>query len=346
MSYETQRAMEALLELSGFPRGKLVDRMVKLIAKAPDPETACRVITDEFQATGALERKWRKVINQTWQSEHNGQAYPLDLALTSQDVARAEALTDTLRLLEELARKPALLTRHEREHIFAPDELQRLVKALPSVRAGSLPDTLEHEWSCVRLRRLRLLLQTLKLVRVYGGKLHVVASRYQRFLSMPLPQQYYMLWHTDVYHMPWGHFAASWAPYVDTIQEYLPLMWDIAQGTQAGQTQNVSELTYALLDLYQPLWEQEGVVGHGQSTFMTLYEEHALPTVVTQLIVRDVFARYGLIQMHEGLPSLIRSSHNNIFDGSDVSVRWTSIGQALIEAESSGDLPCGLDMID
>lgn len=346
MSYETQRAMEALLELSGFPQGQLVDRMVKLIAKAPDPETACRVITDEFQATGALERKWRKIINQTWQFEHNSKAYPLDLALTSQDVAQAEALTDALRLLEELAARPAELARHEREHVFAPSELSRLIKVLPSIRAGSLPEALEHEWSCVRLRRLRLLLQSLKLVRVYGGKLHVVASRYERFLSMPLPQQYYMLWHADVYHIPWGHFAATWSPYVDTIQEYLPLLWDIMQGTQAGQMQTASELTYTLLDLYQPLWEQEGVVEQGQSTFMTLYEEYALPSVVSQLVVRDVLVRYGLIQVHEGLPTLIRASHNNIFDGSDVSIRWTALGQTLLEAECSGDLPCGLDMVD
>lgn len=341
-----QQTMEALLELSGFPRGQYVDRMVRLIARAPDPETACRVITNEFQATGALERQWRKVIKQTWQSEHQGQAYPLDVPLTSEDVLETDALSDVRRLLDELFRRPASLVHQGKEYAFSPDELPRLTDAVPSLRRLNLPDVLEDEWACVPLRRLRLLLQALKLVRPYRGTLQVVTSRYRRFLSLPLPQQFYVLWHVDVYHMPWSHFTEGWEPYVDVVQEYVSLVWDVAYGTRSGHTQTVADLTWGLMDLYQTLWEQEGVAaGNHPETFLGLYEEYALPGVVAQLVIHDVLARYGLVGVHEGLPALIGSGSNRMLDSGNVSVRWTDIGEAMLAAERSGHLPCGLEMM-
>lgn len=345
MSTETRRAMEALLQLSGFPKGRFVARMEKLIAKAPDPETACRVITDEFQATGALERKWRKVITQTWQLQHKTSAHTLALPLTSQDVIQTEALLDARRVLETLRQTPAKLVRHRDEYVIAPEELQRLTAVMPSLSTRHLPDTLEHEWACVQLRRLRILLQTLRLVRVYRGQLHVVASRHQRFLDLPLPQQFYVLWHADVYHVPWGHFAAGWAPYVEVVQEYLPLLWDVSGGTHSGHTQSLPELTYALLDLYQSLWEQEGVADASE-TFIGIYEEYALPAVIGQLVIRDILVRFGLVELQEGLPAFIRAGVNSPFDSGDTtSIRWTDIGEVMLIIERSGKLPCGLEMI-
>lgn len=343
-STDTQRAMEALLQLSGFPKGRFVERMEKLIAKAPDPETACRVITDEFQATGALERKWRKVITQTWQFQHRTSAHSLALPLTSQDVIQTEALLDARRVLEALRQTPAKLVQQGDGYVIAPEELQRLTAIMPSLSNRNIPDTLEHEWACVQLRRLRVLLTTLRLVRVYRGQLQVVASRHKRFLDLPLPQQYYVLWHADVYHVPWGSFAAGWAPYVEVVQEYLPLLWDVSGGTRAGHAQSLTELTYALLDLYQSLWEQEGVAD-AHETFIGIYEEYALPAVVGQLLVRDILARYGLIEIQDDLPALIRAGTNSQFDSNDISVRWTEIGEVMLTIERSGKLPCGIEMI-
>lgn len=345
MNIETQQAMEALLQLSGFPKGKFVKRMEKLIAKAPDPETACRVITDEFGATGALERKWRKVITQTWQLQHEASAHAFSLPLTSQDVIQTEALLDARRVLEALQQQPAKLIPQERGYTIAPEELSRLVAVMPSLQHRELPDTLEHEWACVDLRRLRLLLQTLRLVRVYQGKMHVVASRYERFLNLPLPQQFYILWHADVYHVPWSQFAAGWAPYMNLTQEYLPLLWDAARDTRAGQSQSITEITYALVELYQPLWDQEGIAEDHQRTFIGMYEEYALPAIMGQLLIHDILARFGLIEIQENLSAMVRAGRNSLFDTNDSIVQWTEIGEVMLNTERSGELPCGIEMI-
>ncbi|MBI1833234.1 MAG: hypothetical protein HYR90_00185 [Candidatus Andersenbacteria bacterium] len=340
-----QYAIKALLELSGIPSQKFYDRMVKIIAKAPDPETVCQVFADEFQISGILQEKWRKVITQTWHSQHEHASYPLEIPLTSQEVLDAPALRDALGLLDELAAHPADLVKQEGETIFAAHELPRLTAALPSLR-GYFIETPEHEWGCPRLSRLRLVLNTLKLTRVYQGKLTVVKSRHERFDDLPYPQRFYVLWHADVYHVRWGGFASAWSQYLDVVQEYLPLIWDLARGTRAGQVQTTTDISFALLDGYQGLWEQSGLLSgeDGPQTLLDLYHESALPVVMEQLLIRDVLARYGLIEAAEGLPALVRGGMGG-FSGPASVVRWTNIGETLLSLERSGDLPCGMELI-
>lgn len=342
---DSQRAIRALLELSGFTGGEYVDRMEKLIAKAPDPETACQVITDEFQATGALERQWRKIISQTWHTQHKIQSHPFTLPLTSEEVLQAPALLDARRLLDELVTQPVKIEKTGREATIASSELPRLVKAMPSLANVPLPEAFEHEWSIVRLRRMREILQTLRLVRVYGGKLQIVQSRYNQFQDLPLPQQYYVLWHADIYHISWADYAASWGQYIDVVQEYIPILWDISRGTRAGQTQTTLELTFSFMDIYQALWEQENIAGHKRRSLFDMYRETALPGVMEQMLVRDVFIRYGLLEAHEGIHALMRSDASLWIEPQRMVVRWTNVGEKMLNIERSGELPCAFDIL-
>ncbi|MEX1111965.1 MAG: hypothetical protein WEC84_00730, partial [Candidatus Andersenbacteria bacterium] len=80
--------LKALWVLSGFAEEVDPAELSSIICEAPDPETACRVITRHITVgSETLREKWRKVISQTWQEYHNNVSTALTIPLSSLDVA-------------------------------------------------------------------------------------------------------------------------------------------------------------------------------------------------------------------------------------------------------------------
>ena len=344
---DVQRTLQALLELSGFGSNlpnESIKRMMVVIRKAPDPETACQVITEEFDASGALERKWRKVISETWLDQHPCACSSLELPLTSEEVVDAPALRDARGLLNELDKEPALLVKEHDGWSIADSELLRLTQAMPSLRREEA-NIAEHEWGHVSLRRLRAVLQTLRLARVHRGRLAVVQCRYEHFLQLPLPQQFYVLWHADAYHVDWGMFGAAWQSYIRTMQNYLPLVWETGEGAIEGEMHRAYELTGILMEVFATLWEQDTtLLSATNQALMRVYEQSALPTVVDRVIIHDLFMRYGLLQPEQSLFDIFQGEQGRS-NKSSAYMRWTRIGEVLMAAEREDDLPCSLDIV-
>lgn len=337
-------ALRALWTLSNFPSEVSVQSVSDAIREAPDPETACRAITSQLnEHSDALTRKWRKVIRQTWLDKHPYVSDLLDLPLTSRDIVDVIATQDALALLKEFHAKPASVIWENGDRVVDTDDIQRLIAILPSMRSRYIPQ-IENEWSCITLRRLRALLQSLRLVRIVRGTLTVVHSRYARFLRLPPPVQYYVLWHADVYHVNWSEFAGQWGPYVHLIQDYLPLLWDVVGDVEGGEFDNVHDVTKEIIEVYRPLWQQEGLFNHTseKKTFIDVYEESALPGILERLIVCDVMARYGVL--HAGLSLVsVDSSRALLMERGDF--MWTQVGATLLGAERDQILPCGMKLL-
>ncbi len=340
------QALEALLELSGYGQDLQVDKLVTAISKAPDPETACQVVTNEFQPdSDVLQRKWRKVVNQTWQEHHPDYCATLDLPLTSEDVLESSVVPDAKALLAALAKEPASLTQERGEWVIDPEELPRLLRALPSFeQRREVP--LEHEWACVPLRRLRNVLQLARLVRIHQGQLKIIQARYDRWQRLTWPQQYYVLWHLDVYHVDWAHYAGQCGRYIQLMQNYLPLVWELGDSLEAGDMWSVQDACTTIMDTYEPLWQQERTWGQrtARQAFLNIYEQCALPAVIERLLVNDIFARYGLVEQADPLRGLLHSlNYPTPFVEGDV--RWTKLGQVMFEVELNSDLPCTQDVL-
>lgn len=345
-SVSRQQALEALLELSGYGQNLQVDKLVAAITRAPDPETACQVVTGEFQPdSDVLERKWRKVVNQTWQEQHPDYYATLDLPLTSEDVLESSIVPDAKALLAALAEKPVSLVQDRGEWVMSPEELPRLLRALPSLEQHQ-DVVLEHEWACVPLRRLRNVLQLARLVRLHQGQLKVVQARYNRWQHLTLPQQYYVLWHIDVYHVDWAHYAGQCSRYIQLMQSYLPLVWELGDSLDAGEVWSVQDACVTIMDAYEPLWQQERFNGQrtARQAFLNIYEQCALPAVIERLLVNDIFARYSIVEQADPLRGLLHSlSYPSAFVEGDV--RWTKLGQTMFEVELRQDLPCTQDVL-
>jgi hypothetical protein len=350
VGYSNSQALEALWTLSGFSSDKLnIQELSSLIGDAPDPETACRVITKHMDvASEVLERKWRKIISQTWLERHPQVSTDITLPLTSKDVARVPVLQDAHALLDELSNRPAAMVRHGDEWLIDSSAVPRLAQSMPSLRHNDLP-AVENEWAYVPLRRLRGALQALRLLRLYKGKLVVVNSRYRRWQQLPLPQQFYAIWHVDVYHVDWAQFAGPWHRYINLMQNYLPLIWEMGEGLEAGHTHHIHDVTKVCLEVFRPLWQQERLMlkptAQRTRTFFDIYEQCALPAITEKLLVGDVFTRYGLLEIADDLTSLFhRLGHPDArFEGN---VRWTRVGEVILQAERHQKLPCGLALLD
>ncbi len=343
------QTINALLQLSGFTEEASVGgvgRMVAAIKKAPDPETACQVITAEFGAEGALEQKWREVISKTWLDFHPNAAADLKLPLTSEDVVRAPLVKDARAILDELLHKPASLVQDKDGYAINPRELPRLLAAIPSLHYDE-NIVAEHEWGYVPLRRLRSVLQELRLLRVYQGKLAVVVSRYNKFMDMPLPQQFYVLWHADVYHVDWGEFAHAWHKYFHAMQHYLPLLWDVSEGAQVGQLYNTRDITRVLINVFGPIWQQEGLYDANTNTQMLFraYEQHTLPAALERMIIHDLFIRHGIFETEGSLLNILQPAGGINIRPEGSTVRLTNLGHILLNAEREDDLPCGIDIL-
>lgn len=339
------KALKALWQLSGFQSAIDTKELSQIICDAPDPETACQVITKRVNVeSDALHRKWRKVISETWHEGHPGISV-LEIPLKSEDVMHESTVRDALGLLAELSRKPGRLEEAHREWVIHPHELHRFLTSMPSLKYSLVLPVSENEWSYLILRRMRALLQALRLIRIYRGKLVVNRGRYERFLSLPLPQQYYVLWHGDVYHVDWSAFAGRWAPYVHLMQDSLPLIWEVSSDLVHSRIDRAHDIVRAYMDLFEPLWQEDRGKERKGKTFMSMYERCALPAIIEKLLVSDIFVRHGLIEVVDAIRIFLGRSSGQAMLDNDVT-RWTSIAHPLIVAEQSQKLPCVVDLLD
>lgn len=169
--------------------------------------------------------------------------------------------------------------------------------------------------------RLRAALQAARLVRVNRGQLVIVRSRYERWREFPTLQQFFILWHVDTHHVAWPQFAQGpWQGYVRVIQNYLPLLWDVSYQQQKIAT-DCEAWSKQAVDAFAWAWE------HDHHSLLPL-ERYLLLNVVEQLVLRDLFVRYGLVQWVEDR------------------LRWTRLGQEMMATELQADVPCGIGLLD
>ena len=287
-----------------------------------------RNVLDQVPAhSDVLLRKWRQLVVDLWSQHHPHIPVLLDLPIAADDVADVAAIQDTLAVLHLLNNKPAKMVKESAEWLLNPDDAYYLASNLPSLNQRPLV-RIENEWQCLPLRRLRTLLQTLRLVRRLKDDLVIVKSRYQRFIELPIIQQYYLLWHTEVYHINWSQFAGIWNDYINVIQECLPLLWDVSERALPDMPYDVRQWNQDMWDTFSPFWDQEGLLERqpDDSALLAFVRTHSLPTGVTQVIMRDLFERYGLL-VDEGKLYV-----------------WTTLGTELIATERTQELPCALDI--
>lgn len=328
-SVKTYSSLKALCALSEAHAPVSPRKISRLIHQAPDPSTAQRLVLAQLPShSDVLSRKWRQLVIDLWSQQHPHIPVLLNLPITASDVADVPAIQDTQALLHRLAQRPAAITREAGEWLLAPDDAFHLATTLPSLKNRPLI-RLENEWQCLPLRRLRTTLQALRLLRRQGHTLTPIRARYQRFIELPVIQQYYLLWHTEVYHVNWAPFAGLWGNYMTVIQECLPILWDLCEGTLPDVPYDIRQWNQHMWDTFAPLWAQEGLLERerGESALLTFVRTHSLPTAVTQVVMRDLFERYGLI-IGEGEFYL-----------------WTTLGTELTSAERTQELPCALDLL-
>lgn len=310
-----------------------VEGLLHTVRQAPDPETAVREVLQSVAVTSeVLTRKWRSTVTTLWASHHPHVPLLPSLRLSSDEVAHAPLLQDTKAYLEEILCQPALLREEKGETVLADADVRRLAGTMPSLRAvQELP--VESEWAHLSLRRLRAVLQALRLVRPVKGKLVVVRSRYERFRHFPATQQFYVLWHADAYHVDWGEFTGMWGHYTRVIQDYLPLLWDLGARAGAGEGLNRAAWTTHILETFLPLWEEEGLleVGHGRAAILPIVLQHALPAILDTFLIGDLLARHGLVAGETV--------------GAQTVYHWTEVGTKVFRAELTQELPCGLELL-
>lgn len=327
------KKLQALCLLSNASATLSVEGVLHTIRRAPDPETAVREVLQTMSITSeVLERKWRSTITNLWATNHPHVPLLPSLKLSSEEVAHVPLLQDAHAFLEEIVCQSAALHEENDELVIAPPDVWRLAAILPSLRRSD--DLLvESEWAYLPLRRLRATLQALRLVRPVKGKLVVVRSRYERFRHFPAIQQFYVLWHADMYHVDWGEFAGMWGRYTRVIQDYLPLLWDLGEHAQAGQAMDARTWGVDVLETFIPLWEEEGLldIGQGQAAILPIVQQHALPAILDKFLIHDVLQRHGLVATHD--------------HGDHTHYTWTAIGARIFKAELTQELPCGLELL-
>lgn len=330
--YSYRATVQALMSLSALKGDISVDQVMDMVTGAPDPETAKRALKACFVSSyEALENKWHQTVVSLWSHTHPRVPLLPNLPLTAEDVAPAPILRDARCFLQELFVRPAGVTLERGQFFLNCDEALRLALVLPSWPGVPLM-AVEHEHALPVVYRLRCLLQAVGLIRIYQGKLRVVQSRYQSFLRLPPVQQYYVLWHTEAYHVGWGKFAGMWGGYLEMIQGYLPLLWDLYSEVEAGELEDAHAWSQTTIEMFSPIWEEEN--NQPSAGILNLYQQAALPAIVEKLLLQDVLVRYGLLQPqsvgHHGL-----ANH----------YVWTHLGQILLFAEHHNDLPCGVDLL-
>src|SRR5438552_3583057 len=85
-----EEKLVALCTLSNIGGYIDVARFKRIIAKAPDPETAAEVVLDAFEIpTDTLRRKWHSTVMELWAHQHPHVPPLPGLAVSSTDVLRA-----------------------------------------------------------------------------------------------------------------------------------------------------------------------------------------------------------------------------------------------------------------
>lgn len=312
-----QQKLQALVHLSSWRQVPAVDELTSMICQSPDPETARRAVLSQIDSTSdVICQKWAQTVDDLWFAEHPAWPLLLHLPLATADVAAVAAVDDAQAFLAALAQRPAELVVEGRELLLASGEVARLARCL-SGRA--LPVAVEQEWAYLPVRRLRAVLQALRLARVHRGQLVINQCRYQRWLDFPRLQQFYILWHADTHHVDWSAFAGpAWGPFLRGIQDYLQVLWDISYHQRDHWQPD--RWSREIVNAFAWLWEQQQP--------LYVYEHYALPQIVEQLIVRDLFVRYGLASSAEPDAS------------------WTRVGREIIAAELHASLPCGMTLLE
>lgn len=300
--------VRALLELSGYKDVQLASHMDEVVQYAPDAETATRHMLGFIPVESlALQNKWRKHIFQLWSATHPQASKSLNIPITSAEVAFAPVLVEIHTLIQELIEHPATIHTDTNAHFLHPSEESRV--ALECSLFGQ--DTLH-------VRRVCALLEELRLIRPYKGHVRVIDSRYKAFQALPLPSQYYLLWHVDMYHLDWKEYFHEWGSHLAIFQQYLPMVWEMVSRMQAGDVESLDAITSRIVRLFRPVWQQEFAID--------LYEQSVLGEMVELWLVDKVFARYGFMTSEN--PRMIE---------------WTSTGQAVIDLERTTKLPCSTD---
>lgn len=310
--------VQALLSLSHFRHSVTVPQLETVARSAPDPETAVRKVLGELLSTSpALLRKWRQTVTALWVHHHPGLPALPDLPLTKKDAISTYQLLDALAVLNALTHRPARLVAHGRQAHIHPSDVARLGRVLELGERGDV-------------ERLRAVLEAAHLLRPYRGQLQVVRRHLNRFLTLPRSYQFYVLWHADVYHVAWADFAPDWQDYIGALQDYLPLLWDLAADIVPDTSIDKHDWCLSIMEAFVPIWMQHGVLtpSQGRWSLLSLFHQCTLPTVLNQLVINDLFARYGLVQFES--------------DGNFV---WTPLGTTLVAAERERSIPCGLKLL-
>lgn len=316
------KTLNALCVLSNI---EATSELLKTIEQAPDPVTATRTVLSVAAVDSpVLQEKWRQTVADIWSGRHPHVPLLPQLNLTSDELSAVPMLADAIAYLEALDHQPAHLICDHHEHLLAAADIERLHRALPSSH-GQVSLAAETEWSYVHLRRLRSVLQLLRLVRVIHHELVIVRSRYERFCRFPAIQQFYLLWHTDAYHTPWHDFNSLWGDFAQVIQDNLPLLWELHGPDRFPQLTVRSHWCQDILQVFTPLWQQSNLLETppGWRGWVSVLKQQSLGVAVDHMLLNDLFERYGLITSAE-------FGHFN----------WSTIGQAILNAEKQHEMPC------
>ncbi len=326
--------LRALCALSDVSEPTNFDYLVSFVKEASDPETAVRGVMNNMNLpSDVLERKWRDTIIDLWASYHPNVRLLPALSLSAGDIKDTPFLKDARVFISELEKRPVSLIREHDEWLIDPTDVLRIARKLPSF-AGKDLYAIESEWGNLTVRRLRAVLQVTRLIRPMKGKLVAVQSRVSRFKALPLTQQFYILWHADTYHIDWTRFSGLWEHYMQSVQEFLPLLWEAISGVEAGRIEDRAIWAMRVLDTFSSVWDDDGLldIRPGHTVALRIVQQHALPTIVDRFILRDLFERHGLVTLSEEFGMISKFT-------------WTKIGQDVITAEGSHAMPCGLDIL-
>ena len=321
--------LEALCTLSDTPKAVNPSSLTKLITEAPDPETALRTLLESMPSPShALKVKWHKIVKDIWVIHHPHVSELLDLPFAANDISHTNALNEALEFLNIIQNKPLNMIQENKEWLVSPSDVYYLATQLPSLHNQPAIQS-ESEWQYLPLHRLRNSLQSLRLVRRYKNQLVIVKSRYARFLELPTVQQYYLLWHADTYHIDWSDYAGVWGDFMRIVQEYLPLLWGVSQDKEPDLSIDIRQWNKEVLESFQSPWQQEGLLDQQppQTALLSLVRFQSLPTALTQVVLKDLFVRFGIIY------------------GEGTLFAYTKPGLQLLHAEHNQDLPFNLDLL-
>lgn len=325
--------LRALCLLSDIPADSTIDQLLETIQTAPDPETAKQTVLGPYSITSdALRQKWHHLIERVWTDRHPHVPLLPALPLSANDLADTPALLDAQAFLTAVMEQPPRMVRDHHQWLMHPSDVTRIATALPS-RASQPAVAVESEWSYVLIRRQREVLQQLRLIRRLRGTLVPVRSRIDRFRALPPAQQFFALWHVDVYHVDWAEYASLWGDFLAVAQDNVVLLWDAAEEMPAGQAHLRHHWLQAVADELAPFWEAEGLLSltDQSNKFVSLLKQHTVLHGLDTVIVRDLLLRYGLMVTLPARPV--------------PTIAWTKVGQVLLAAEREHDLPCGIDLL-